>query len=207
MFEKSIKAMEHLNIGLTAREPMASKYLKTGFPIHGFNIHNIYYKRNSEPMKKNDTGQVDFILKPVDSPVYEDVLVYHNSVIKMPGCEFRDVFLKASSHLTAALKDGAIVGYGALQQTRNNWRVSPLHAETKEISEVLLECLVSQIPEGYKAVMSTPEVNKKFVNKVMERNGFQEESEDILKRLYSEREVKLEFSKIISIWNLDSIYP
>ena len=51
MFEESIKSMKHLNIGLSAFEPMASKYLTSGFPIHGFNIHNLVYKRHSEHRK------------------------------------------------------------------------------------------------------------------------------------------------------------
>ena len=209
MFAESTKAMQHLNIGLTAGEPMTSKYLKTGFPVHGFNIHNANYRRESRIEATNLSDKLDRSIKleAVNDAMHEDIFLYQNSVMKVPKSEFYDIFLKVSSHVIAAIKDGAIVGYGALQETGENFRISPVHGETLEISGALLGYLVSLIPDGFKAVIPVPDVNKQFVNKTMEGSGFLEQSDDVMKRLYSKRNVVLPFHKIASIWNLDSIYP
>ena len=141
---------------------MASKYLKTGFPVHGFNIHNVTYRRESRTEATNLSDKLDRSIKlqAVNVAMHEDSFLYQNSVIKVPKSEFYDIFLKVSSHVIAAIKDGAIVGYGALQKTGENFRISPVHAETLEISGALLGYLASLIPDRFKAVIPVPDVNK-----------------------------------------------
>ena len=139
--------------------------------------------------------------------MHEDIFLYQNSVVKVPKSEFYDVLLKVSSHVIAVIKEGAIVGYGAVKKFGENFRISPVHAETLEISEALLGYLASLIPDGFKAVVPVPDVNKQLVNQTMATSGFLDESDDVMKRLYSKRNVASPFHKITSIWNLDSIYP
>ena len=111
-------------------------------------------------MKLENSGKLDFVLKPIDSSLEEDILAYQNSVIKVPRCEFRDVFLKVSCHITAAIKDGCrMVGYGALQEAGNNWRISPVHGENMEISEALLGFLVCL---GYTFIAHLLQMTLKF---------------------------------------------
>ena len=209
MFEESVKAMGHLNIGLTALEPMGVKYLKTGFPFHGFNIHSLIFRREFRPEQQQEPDQPKFVLKLVDGTMYDDVFKYQNSIVKLPRSEFDNVLLKASTHLTAAIKDGVVVGYGAIQVDPNgaNWRISPLHADAPEISEALLGHLVSQIPDGYKAKIQVPDVNKVFVIKTLATKGFFEESDAIMMRLHNKRKVTLPLPKIMAIWNIDNSYP
>ena len=211
MFNASVKALEPRNIALTSREPMTTKYMKGYFPIYGYAIRSLIFKRKPEvpsPGRENqEKSPPGVALKPVDASMYTDALKYQNSVLKTPEQEFREVFQKVSSHVTAAIKDGgALVGFGALQKYKDYFRLSPLYAESEEIARNLIGHLLAQVTQGYSVLITIPLVQREFITKVFEVNGFTLESEAFIDKIYSKRNVEINFEKLFSFWNIEGVY-
>ncbi len=207
MWEASVKAMQPRNIGLISTEVMAPKYMKSGFPIHAFDILSLCYIRHKEPAKGFHQDDPDLVLQTVDDSLQADVFQYQNSVVAMPECEFKNVFLKVSSQVTAAVNDGTVVGYGAIQKSGDDWRIAPLHSESKSAAKFLLHSLLSIVQKGSKVILHVLGSNRDFIHKVAKGNGLTLQSEITFKRLQSKRNVDLDIHKIFAVWNLDSIFP
>ena len=164
------------------------------------------YKRGRGKPRDQPPEKLNFDLKPVEPSMHKDVFTYLNSVFKISEQDFYEVFLKVSSHLTAAIKDGVLVGFGALQEMADHVKITPLYAESKEIVEVLLKHLASQIPDDKTAVVPLPDVNRASVNQMMERSGYQIESEAFIDKIYTKRKVELNFEKVFSFWYFEAVY-
>ena len=211
MFDASVKALEPRNIALTSREPMTSKYLKGYFPFCGYAIRSLIFKRKAEQPSAARENQEklpsDVTLKQVDTSMYTDVLKYQNSVVKTAEQEFNEVFQKVSSHMTVAIKDGgAVVGFGALQEMANHFRLTPLYAESEEIARKLIGHLLGQVTQGYTVLITIPLVQREFINNVFEASGFNLESEAFIDKIYSKRNVEISFEKLFSFWNIEAVY-
>ena len=211
MFDASVKALEPRNIALTSREPMTTKYMKGYFPFYGYAIRSLIFKRKGEepsPGRENrHKSPPGVVLKPIDASMYTDVLKYQNSVVKTPVQQYKEVFQKVSSHVTAAIKDGGtVVGFGALQELADYFRLTPVYAENKEIARNLIGHLLVQVTHGYDVLITTPLVQRGFMIDVFEANGFTLESEAFIDKIYSKRNVEVNFEKLFSFWDIENVY-
>ena len=211
IFNASVKALEPRDIALTSREPMTSKYLKGYFPFYGYAICSLIFKRRpeepSEGWKNQEKPPADVTLKPVDASMYTDVLKYQNSVVKTPEREFNEVFQKVSSNVTVAIKDGsAVVGFGALQEMADHFRLNPLYSESQQVAHKLIGHLLGQVTQGYTVMIPIPLAQREFINSVFEASSFTLDSEAFIDKIYSKQNVEISFEKLFAFWNMEAVY-
>ena len=210
LFDISVKALEPRNIAVTSREPMTSKYRKGYFPFYGYTIRRQFYKR-----KLSDTSATEKIqenseitLEAFKTPMHTQVMSYQNSILKTPEREFNEVFLKVSSHVTAAIKDGAVVGFGALQgrMLRNLYHLSPIYAENGQIASLLINHLLAQVPQEHHVMVCVPEEHQAFINDAFGANGFTLESEAFVDKVYSKSNLEINFEKVFCVSGISKLF-
>ena len=138
--------------------------------------------------------------------MYTDALKYQNSIVKTPEQEFNEVFQKVSSHVTVAIKDDSgVVGFGALQEMADHFRLTPLRRKWGNRPQSDWLSFRSSDPGLYHADHH-PLMQRDFINNVFEASGFTLESEAFIDKIYSKQNVEISFEKLFSFWNIEAVY-
>lgn len=140
------------NVGLDGVVAQQDNYRRSGFELA---YRNIRYGGTRPPSMPLDARVV-----PLSSVPFAALVAYDRAHFP----EARDAFLRAwiaqpRSAALAAIRDGALAGYGVVRPCIDGWKVAPLFADDASLAQALFHALAMHVPEGERIFIDVPEPN------------------------------------------------
>ena len=152
--------MRHLDgrtVGLDGVVEQQDNYCKSGFFLAGRNI-----RHTGVPVRTAER-RIGYDIRSVRSSDIEALIAYDRSHFPADRSAFvADWTLPLDGvrrESRVAVKDGGLVGYGAIRACRAGYKIGPLFGDDPEIAEALLSALVRSLPADAEVSLDTPEDN------------------------------------------------
>lgn len=130
------------------------------------------------------------------------MIEYDNQIQASERAQYMKRHFNKLSIVTYVAMDGRnVLGFGCITPGHDVYRVMPLYADNSSVASLLIQSLLSDIPEGKYIEVGYLDGNKNNVNTVFERFGKRGEDIILCSRLYSKYEVSVPYSKVYSLLN------
>ncbi len=112
---------------------------------------------------KTTSNAFEIIKNPQEQPqLMEELIVYDTSVHQFQRQDFLKQWCNPETTICrVAKKEDKVIGYGCIQPMMGNtaWHLGPVLADNSEAGELLLNNLVTAIPEGQLVALDIPLTN------------------------------------------------
>ncbi len=156
LWNEALKRKPARTIGLDGVPAQQPSYRKSGFVLAHENIRH-------GGLKPSGYAQDDASLTALSSAdaAAIDRFEQHHRLFPAARARFLTEWLRYDA--LALRRDGEIVGYGAIRQCHDGWKVGPLFASNVADAETILRGLLTRMPEGT-FFLDTPGTNKAAVD-------------------------------------------
>lgn len=153
------------NIGLDGVVAQQDNYRKSGFTWAHRNI-----RFEAPPIETAPHDVKHGVIEPVARLPFTELEAYDRRFFPAPRRAFLERWIAGTgTHALALIRDGALVGYGAILPARAGAKIGPLFADDERAAETLFHALARHVSIG-PIILDVPEPNRAAVS-MAERHG------------------------------------
>lgn len=156
VWRAAMAQLEGRLVGLDGVVAQQANYRKSGFLLAW---NNIRFAGPAPALAAPAAGIVDAAAVP-----FAALAALDRSVFPAPREDFLRAWLTAPGHVAlAALRDGAVTGFGVIRPAREGHKLAPLVADDAGTAEALAAALIARVPPGGVVSIDVPEPQRDAV--------------------------------------------
>ncbi|HPG29298.1 MAG TPA: GNAT family N-acetyltransferase [bacterium] len=137
------------------------------YEFYGFKY--AYQNARYEGIASNILPKIRSNIFDISKINYLEILEFDNKFFPVPRTEFlKNWIIIPESYGFVYKKNAAIYGYGIIRKCGIGYKIGPLFAENVDVAEILLDALISKIPDE-KYFLDIPEINQSAVKITIKR--------------------------------------
>ncbi len=189
--EKCLEHMGDRNIGLDGVVENETKYQ---------NVMKFRSSYSNLRYEGRGGGEIPEGLVKVSKVPFEKLLEYDRRMFPAPRPGFLKKWItQPDSYAFAALKAGALKGYGVIRKCRVGYKIGPLFADDLDTAEKIFRALKASVPEET-IYLDIPESNKKAME-IAKKYHMSVMFRTI--RMYSQKEPDIELDKVYGVTSFE----
>jgi len=189
VWDEALKHLPTQNIGLDGVVAQQENYKKSGFKLA---YRNIRYE--GVGLEQAEENPEVILLKDIP---FERLKTYDDQVFPTSRSVFLQSWIQQPESLAVGfIKNGQLLGYGMVRKCQTGFKVGPLFADTKEISNILFQQMRGFIGKDALIYLDVPEVNKEAVSLA---EAYQMKPMFETARMYTKEEPEAPLNKVFGV--------
>ncbi len=157
LWDAGLKHLAGRTVGLDGVPAQQDNYRKSGFALAW---RNLRYQGTPRPSQEKVAGLT--VVDARDLP-FDRLAAYDRHFFRNPRDAFLALWIALPGHVAlAALRDGALEGFGVLRPCRDGFKIGPLYAASPAIAAALASALCAHAG-GATVALDVPEPNRQAV--------------------------------------------